>query len=70
MLFCDPTFQFVSCFLRRVTGNDFREIAIPSGFLAGLSMLFYSSKPLSIYATWKTLEVKITYVSRQFASPF
>lgn len=50
-------FKLTSCLLRGTLGGDSALIAIPSGFLAGFSMIFYASKSVAIYILWKTLEI-------------
>jgi hypothetical protein len=47
--------------IRRITGRDSATIAIPAGFAAGLSMFFYPSKAMSVYAAWKTMEVSFVF---------
>ena len=48
--------QYFNCVLRGP--DDYTLTSIPSGFMAGIfSSLFFSSKSLSLYLFWKTIEV-------------
>ncbi|XP_014670516.1 PREDICTED: transmembrane protein 135-like [Priapulus caudatus] len=49
-------FRGVCCLLRWLTAEHKRQHAAVAGFLAGSSMGFYRSVPISLYLFWKLLE--------------
>ena len=50
-------FQSISCLLRWITNKDSEFHGLIAGFFAGLSMYFYKSKALTLYAGTKLFEV-------------
>jgi hypothetical protein len=48
--------QLSECLMMRLTQRPCPTEV--SGFLAGLSMLFYRSRSLAVYTIWKTLEAR------------
>ncbi|KAL1123619.1 hypothetical protein AAG570_002695 [Ranatra chinensis] len=50
-------FRGVSCILRKAEGKDSQAIALPAGFIAGLSFFFYRGNTIALYFMWKTFQV-------------
>ena len=53
--------QLISCLLRGTfETNQPQSIAVPAGFVAGLSsMALYRSTSITIYTAWKTIDVSL-----------
>lgn len=49
--------QVVHCALRWIRGRNSKSHSIIAGLLSGLSIGFYRNSSLTLYLTWKTLEV-------------
>lgn len=50
-------YQGISCALRRFFERDSKLIALPAGFVAGLSFYFYRDNTIALYFMWKTFQI-------------